>query len=307
MRIVFFGTPAFAVPSLDALLAERAHVVGVVTQPDKPHGRSRSTLVPPPIKDTALRHGLPVLQPERPVGDVFLAALRHWQPELGIVVAYGHILRPEVLGVPTRGMINAHASLLPRLRGAAPVNWAILRGEPETGITIQQLDTGMDSGPVLHQSATAIQPDETAGRLLERLAVLAADSLVETLALMRLGLLQPRAQDPALATFAPKYDRSATRVNWTSDAEAVSRRVRAFDPVPGAWTTLDGQELKVFGARPAPGTGVPGEVLEVTPTLRIATGQDAVAIAEVQPSGKPRMAVDAWGRGHATVAGQVLT
>jgi len=307
MRIVFFGTPSFAVPSLEALLAERAQVVGVVTQPDKPHGRSRSTLVAPPIKELALRHGLPVLQPDLPVGDVFLAALRHWQPELGVVVAYGHILRPDVLGVPTRGMLNVHASLLPRFRGAAPINWAILQGDAETGITIQQLDAGMDSGAILHQSATAILPDETVGALASRLAVLGAESLVEALALMRLGLLRPRAQDPALATFAPKYDRSATRVNWTSDAHGVSRRIRAFDPVPGAWTTLGSQELKLFGARPVDGSGVPGEVLELTPTLRIAAGQGAVEIAEVQPAGKPRMPAGAWGRGHAAVAGQVVT
>jgi len=306
MRIVFFGTPEFAVPSLEALVAEGAQVVGVVTQPDKPHGRSRSTLVAPPIKDVAQSHHLPVLQPDRPTGDVFHAALRHWQPELGIVVAYGHILRADVLGVPTRGMINVHASLLPRLRGAAPVNWAILRGETDTGITIQQLDTGMDTGPILHQSATAIEPGETAGALLHRLAGLGAESLVEALALMRLGLLRPRAQDSALATYAPKFDRTTTRVNWSADSQAVSRRIRAFDPVPGAWTTLGDQELKLFGARPAAGTGAPGELLELTPTVRIATGQDAVEIAEVQPAGKPRMPAAAWGRGHSAVAGQVV-
>lgn len=307
MRIVFFGTPAFAVPSLEALLAERAQVVGVVTQPDKPHGRSRSTLVAPPVKEVALRHQLPVLQPSRPSGDVFLAALRHWQPELGVVVAYGHILRSDVLGLPTRGMVNVHASLLPRLRGAAPVTWAIIGGDTETGVTIQQMDAGMDTGPILHQSATAILPDETGGALLGRLAVLGAESLVEALALMRLGLLRPRPQDPTLATYAPKYDRTATRVRWVNDADAVSRHIRAFDPVPGAWTTLGGQELKLFGARPAAGTGTAGEVLELTPTLRIAAGRDAVEIAEVQPAGKPRMAAGAWGRGHLTVAGQVVT
>lgn len=307
MRIVFFGTPEFAVPSLEALLAERAQVVGVVTQPDKPHGRSRSVLVAPPIKELALRHHLPVLQPERPTGDVFRAALRHWQPELGVVVAYGHILRADVLGVPTRGMINVHASLLPRLRGAAPVNWAILRGEAETGITIQQLDTGMDTGPILHRAATPIHAGETAGSLLARLAVLGAESLVETLALMRLGLLRPEAQDSARATYAPKFDRTTTRVDWTVDARSVSRRIQAFDPVPGAWTTLGDQELKLFGARPATGKGTPGELLEITPTVRIAAGEDAVEILEVQPAGKPRMPAGAWGRGHAAVAGQVVT
>lgn len=306
MRIVFFGTPGFAVPSLEALLAERAAVVGVVTQPDRPQGRSRSTLVAPPVKELALRQGIPVLQPERPTGDIFLAALRHWQPELGVVVAYGHILRADVLSVPTRGMINLHASLLPRLRGAAPVPWAILRGEAETGVTIQQMDTGMDTGPILHQSATLIQPGETGGALLHRLARLGAEALVEALALMRLGLLRPRVQDPALATYAPKFDRGTTRVNWSGDAEEVARRIRAFDPVPGAWTTLNRQELKLFGARPADGSGVPGTVLAVAPLLLVAAGERAVEIQEVQPAGKARMPSGEWGRGRAGRAGLAL-
>ena len=306
MRIVFFGTPAFAVPSLEALLAERAAIVGVVTQPDRPQGRSRSTLVAPPVKQLALHHGIPVLQPERPAGDIFLAGLRHWQPELGIVVAYGHILRADALSIPTRGMINLHASLLPRLRGAAPVPWAILRGESDTGVTVQQMDTGMDTGPILHQSATAIQPGETGGALLDRLARLGAEALVETLALMRLGLLRPREQDPALATYAPKFDRTTTRVDWTSDAAEVARRIRAFDPVPGAWSTLERQELKLFGATPVEGSGSPGTILALAPVLRVAAGGRAVEIEEVQPAGKSRMPAGEWGRGHPDRAGMAL-
>lgn len=306
MRIVFFGTPAFAVPSLEALLAERAAVVGVVTQPDRPQGRSRSTLVAPPVKQLALHHGIPVLQPERPAGDIFLAGLRHWQPELGIVVAYGHILRADVLSIPTRGMINLHASLLPRLRGAAPVPWAILRGESETGVTVQQMDTGMDSGPILHQSATVIQPGETGGALLDRLARLGAEALVETLALMRLGLLRPRDQDPALATYAPKFDRTTTRVDWTGNAADVARRIRAFDPVPGAWSTLERQELKLFGAAPVEGNGIPGTILALAPVLRVAAGERAVEIQEVQPAGKSRMPAGEWGRGRTDRAGMAL-
>jgi methionyl-tRNA formyltransferase len=306
MRIVFFGTPAFAVPSLEALLAERAHVVGVVTQPDKPRGRSRSVLVPPPVKELALRHNLPVLQPTRPTGDLFLAALRHWQPELGVVVAYGHLLRADVLTLPSRGMVNVHASLLPQLRGAAPIQWAILRGDTRTGITVQQMDRGMDSGPILHQVATPIRPGETGGQLLERLAILGAESLVETLALMQLGLLTPRDQDPALATFAPKYTRETTRIDWTEDAAVVARRIRAFDPVPGAWTTLAEQELKLFGARAIEGEGAPGTVLSLGPAFVVAAGAGAVEITEVQPSGKPRMSADAWGRGRGERSGLVL-
>ena len=306
MRIVFFGTPDFAVPSLEALLTERAHVVGVVTQPDKPQGRHRSTLVPPPVKRVALRHGLPLLQPERPRGDVFLAALRHWQPEIGVVVAYGHILRPDVLALPSRGMINVHASLLPRLRGAAPINWAIRQGHPETGITIMRMEPGMDTGPILHRIATPIEPTDTAGTLTRRLASLGADALVESLALLQMGQLVPVPQDETQATYAPKIDRRAARVDWGGDAATVSRGIRAFDPEPGGWTTLQGAEIKLFGARPAEGSGRVGEVLITEPAFTVATGAGAVEIAEVQPSGKSRMPAADWSRGRGAEPGQVF-
>jgi methionyl-tRNA formyltransferase len=290
MRIVFFGTPLFAVPSLEALLGAGAHVVAVVTQPDQPQGRSRSTLIAPPVKQVADRHRIPVLQPDRPAGDVFLAALRHVRPDLGVVVAYGHILKRAVLALPGRGMINVHASLLPRLRGAAPINWAILRGDPETGVSIMQMEPGLDSGPVLRQCATPIGPE----------------TLVATLDLMRKGRLAPRPQDHAAATFAPKIDRTVTRVIWRDDALAVSRRVRAFDPAPAAWTTLEGVNVKLFRAKPVEGDGLPGEVLAVTPRLRVATGRGAVDVSEVQPAGKSRMEAEAWGRGRGVRTGQVL-
>ena len=306
MRIVFFGTPEFAVPSLEALLGERAHVVGVVTQPDKPQGRSRSTLVPPPVKQAALRHDLPVLQPDRPRGDVFLASLRHWQPEIGVVVAYGHILKPDVLSLPSRGMINVHASLLPRFRGAAPINWAIKEGDPVTGISIMAMEPGMDTGPILHQSSLPINPDDTAGTLTDKLARLGAETLVESLAIIRLAGMVPSPQDESCATYAPKIDRTVTRVAWTGDAHAVSRGIRAFDPQPGAWSVLDGHEIKLFGGRPVPGTGMPGEVLAVTPALTIAAGRAAVQVDEVKPSGKARMPATEWIRGRGTATGRVF-
>lgn len=306
MRIVFFGTPDFAVPSLHALLAERAQVVGVVTQPDKPRGRSRSQLVPPPIKQLADRYDLPVLQPERPAGDVFLAALRHWHPELGVVVAYGHLLRADALALPPRGMINVHASLLPRWRGASPINHAILEGDSETGISIMQMEAGLDAGPVLRQIATPIGAHETAGELSGRLAALGAESLIETLALMRLGKLQPALQDPSRASYAPKLTRPLTHIDWTQAAAAIARRVRAFDPVPGAWTSLDGQEVKLFGATAVVGSGTPGQVLESSGTLRIAAGQGAVEVREVKPAGRGRMSSAAWLRGCGPRTGQQL-
>jgi methionyl-tRNA formyltransferase len=304
MRIVFFGTPAFAVPSLQALIDEGADVVGVVTQPDRARGRSRSTLVPPPVKVLAEQHALSVLQPEKPTGDVFLQQLRHWHPELGVVVAYGHILRSSVLELPTRGMINVHASLLPKLRGAAPIQHAILRGDTGTGITIMQMDRGMDSGDILHQVETWISPEDAAGAVTERLARLGAEALVEALALMQIGRLHRREQDHAAATFAPKVDRALARVSWADPADAIARKIRAFDPAPGAWTTFNASEVKLFGSRVVEGNGAPGLVLSGEPELRVAAGAGAVEIAEVQAAGASRMTAAAWVRGRGPHPGQ---
>ena len=308
MRILFFGTPDFAVPSLKALLAEGTEVVGVVTQPDRPQARSRSQLLPSPIKRTAQACGIPVLQPERPSGDVLLTSLRRLAPDLGVVVAYGHILKPAVLGVPPLGMINVHASLLPELRGAAPVPWAILRGHPRTGVTIMQMEAGLDSGPILHQVATEIGPQETGGALASRLADLGAQALVDSLCFIRLGTIKPTPQDDARATYAPKIDRNATRVCWKDSADVIARRIRAFDPAPGAWCTLGDRavELKCFGARAVPDRGVPGTVLRLLPRLTIAAGDGAVEIREVQPAGRGRMPAADWIRGRALALGAQL-
>jgi methionyl-tRNA formyltransferase len=304
MRIVFFGTPAFAVPSLERLLERGETLAGVVTRPDPPRGRSRSTPEPSPVKARALQAGIPVLQPERPAGDAFLAQLRGLEPDLGVVVAYGHILRPEVLAVPPLGMINLHASLLPALRGAAPVPWAILRGDRETGVTVMQMEAGMDSGPVLHQLATPIGPDETGGELGERLARLGARALGEALDRLAAGDLRPAPQDPARASFAPKIDRAQTRIDWHEPADRCARRMRAFDPTPGAWTTLPGGELKCFrptlvAGRDAP----PGTVLEARGRLVVAASGGAVGIGEVQPAGRARMPAAAWLRGRPAALG----
>jgi methionyl-tRNA formyltransferase len=306
MRIVFFGTPAFAVPSLQALLRGRFTVAGVITQPDKPQGRSRSELIAPPVKIAALAAGIPVLQPIRPVGDVFTASLRRLEPDLGVVVAYGHILRPEVLELPPRGMINVHASLLPRHRGAAPIQQAILSGDGQTGITIMQMEEGLDSGPVVHRVATPIGPDETAGSLAARLADLGAVALVEALSLLSGGLARPQPQDHSAATYAPKLDREIARLVWQREASALVRQIRAFDPAPGAWAQHNGSTLKLFGARQATGAGEPGTVLEAGNELVVAAGSGAVAISEVQPAGKTRLSVEAWVRGRGITAGKRL-
>src|SRR5918992_3356388 len=228
MRIVFFGTPDFAVASFQALVEGRFPVTGVVTQPDKPQGRSRTQLVPPPVKVAARSAGFPVLQPIRPVGDVFTTSLRRLEPDLGVVVAYGHILRPEVLSVPPRGMINVHASLLPRYRGAAPVQHAILRGETETGVSIMQMEAGLDSGPVLHPVATPIEPHETGGELMARLARLGARGLIGALSFLSRGLARARPQDHSRASYAPKIDREMARLLWERDATTLVRQIRAI-------------------------------------------------------------------------------
>jgi methionyl-tRNA formyltransferase len=304
MRVVFFGTPEFAVASLRALLRERISVVGVVTQPDKPQGRSRTTLVPPAVKVAAQAEGLTVLQPTRPVGDLFLAALRRLEPELGVVVAYGHILRREVLDLPPRGLINVHASLLPRFRGAAPIQHAILAGDRETGISIMRMEEGLDTGPVLHRVATPVAEDETAGTLSRRLAALGASALVEAISLIGAGLDRPQPQNDGAATYAPKVGRELARLDWSRDPQALERQVRAFDPAPGAWTALDSAPVKLFGATPAVGSGQPGTVLAATDRLVIACGSGARAVREAQPAGKTRLAVGDWVRGRGIAAGQ---
>ena len=306
MRIVFFGTPQFAVPSLRALLGERYPVVGVVTQPDRPQGRSRSTLVAPPVKLEADRAGIPVLQPARPLGDVFLAGLRRLEADLGVVVAYGHILRPAVLAIPRLGMINVHASLLPRWRGAAPVQHAILAGDAETGVSIMLMEEGLDSGPVLHRIVTPIAPEETAGTLAARLADLGATGLVDALSLVAGGFAKAEPQDTAGVTVAPKVDRDSARIDWRRDADSVARQVRAFDPAPGAWATHDASTLKLFGAVPTDDRGEPGCVLAADDRLVVGCGDGALAVREVQPAGKTRLAVREWVRGRGISLGARL-
>ena len=307
MRVVFFGTPEFAVPPLEALLGEGFDVVAAVTQPDKPQGRSRSTALPPPVKLAAQAEDVPVLQPERPSDADFVARIRALAPDVGVVVAYGHILKPDLLAVPRRGMINVHPSLLPELRGAAPVEWAILNGLERTGVTIMLMDAGLDSGPILHQIPHHIDPEVTGGELSEHLAEMGAQALVEALALLETDGLKPRPQDHARATYAPKLTRELARIRWTDPADRVARVIRALDPKPGAWTELDAREVKLFGARVVEGEGQPGEVRTTDDGLRITTGNGALLVDEVQPAGKARMAAADWVRGRGVRAGQRFT
>src|SRR6059036_754571 len=307
MRVVFFGTPEFAVPSLEALLGEGFDVLAAVTQPDRPRGRSRSTPQPPPVKVAAEEEDVPVLQPERPTDPTFVARLRALAPDIGVVVAYGHILKPDLLAIPRQGMVNVHPSLLPELRGAAPIAWAIINGLEKTGVTIMQLDAGMDSGPILHQIPEDLPADITGGELSLHLAEVGAEALVEALARLAQGAIQPRPQDHARATYAPKVTRETARIDWTAPAERVARLIRGLDPKPGAWTELEGREVKLFGARVAEGDGAPGEIRTTDDGLRITTGRGAVVVDEVQPAGRSRMPAADWIRGRGAREGQRLT
>lgn len=298
MRVVFFGTPEFAVPSLDALRRGGHDVAAVITQPDRPHGRSRSTLVPPPVKRAALAAGIEVLQPERPLGDLFAATLRHTGARLGVVAAYGHILKPDILSIPASGMINVHASLLPRWRGAGPVQAAILHGDRVTGVSIMRMEAGLDSGPVYLRRELPIGVEDTAGALTARLAELGAEALLEVVDALEGNGPDPAPQDDTLATFAPKLTRSAAGVPWERSAVEVALHLLAYDPWPGAWSEGPGGELKLFTPRIAEGQGNPGEVIEAGPALVVACGEGAVQVAEVQPAGRRRLAAAEWLRGR---------
>jgi len=306
MRVLFFGTPDFAVPSLTALVGEGFDVVGVVTRPDKPVGRHRSTLEPSPVKRAAIAEDLPVLQPERPTDAAFLERVRALAPDVSAVVAYGHILKPDLLDLPRLGSVNVHASLLPRLRGAAPIERAILEGLTETGVTIMQMDAGMDTGPILHRVTTPIPDDETAGELRVRLAEIGALALVEALTLLEETGITPEPQDHDAATTAPKLTREEERLDWSLPAARLARQVRAFDPKPGAWTECRGKAIKLFGARAVDGAGAPGTVLAAGETLRIAAGSGAVEVVEVQPAGRQRMSVQSFVNGRGVAVGDVL-
>jgi len=306
VRVLFWGTPDFATAPLRALIGEGFDVVGVVTQPDRAAGRSRSRLVPSPVKEVAVAEGIPVQQPDKPRGDAFLAGLRDLAPDVSVVVAYGHILPKAVIDAPRLGTLNIHASLLPKLRGAAPIQAAIREGFDETGVSIMQMVPALDAGPVMLAARTPILADETAGELALRLSELGAQALIEALALLEMGLARPVPQDDAAATYAAKLTRETAAVDFGRPAMEVARHVRAYDPRPGAWGRVRGTEVKLFGARVAPRTGgdVPGAVLAVdSEGLLVACGSGAVRILAVQPAGKRRLAPLEWAHGRGVAVG----
>ena len=307
-RILFMGTPAFAVPALQGLVRGGWPVIGVVTQPDRPQGRGR-TLAPPPVKIIAEGLGLPVLQPEKVRHPDFLETFRKLAPDLVVVAAFGQILPGEIIHGPKKGCINIHPSLLPKYRGAAPINRTLIRGEEITGVTIMQMDEGVDSGEILLQEETPIGPEENFGELHDRLAVMGADLLRMALAMLLSGTLLPRPQDHSLATAAPRIGREEGRIDWGNDCRQIVSLIRGLSPVPCAYTFLDGKQVKIFAAAAEPATvaEAPGTVAgETGGTLRVAAGEGYVLLKEVQLEGKKRMAIRDFLRGCPVAPGQIL-
>ncbi len=309
MRVLFWGTPDFAAPPLRALLGEGCDVIGVVTQPDRPQGRSRSATVPPPVKVVAMAEDIPVLQPERPRGEEFMAALRALAPDLSVVVAYGHILPREVVDLPPMGTLNIHASLLPRWRGAAPIQAAILAGDTETGVSIMRMVPALDAGPVILTARTPILDDETGGELTLRLSELGALAIVEALTILALGEAAGTPQPEAGVTYAGKVTREHARIDWTRPAIDVSRAIRAYDPAPGAWSVLRDSEVKLFGARVAPDVaGDPGVVAAIDEMgMLVGCGRGSVRIAYAHPAGRRRLASLDWAQGRGVAVGDAFT
>jgi methionyl-tRNA formyltransferase len=308
MRIVFMGTPEFAVPSLEALLKSEDQVVGIVTQPDRPKGRGQ-TLAAPPVKIIAQREGIPFLQPLKIRVPEFLEALAAWKPDLIAVTAFGRILHAPILSLPPKGCVNVHGSLLPKYRGAAPVQWAVINGETETGITTMMMDEGMDTGPMLLQERLAILPDDTSGTLAPRLAELGGRLLVETIRRLKDGTVTPRVQDSAQATMAPLLKKEDGLIDWTGSARSIADRVRGLSPWPGAYTFLGTDRWNIWNAtaKSGPSDEQPGTIVEVTKqSIHVATGAGRLGLLAIQTANSKRMTVAQFLAGHRVAAGSRL-
>lgn len=304
MNVIFAGTPEFAAASLEALVESPHSVIGVLTQPDRASGRGLTSRHSP-VKRFAMARGIEVAQPVNLNDIEFIDRLRFRQPDVIVVVAYGLILPQGMLDIPRFGTINVHASLLPRWRGAAPIQRALLAGDQVTGISIMRMDAGLDTGPVLMQEAVPVAEDDTAGALHDRLAKLGAKLLVRALDKLQLGELNATPQTAEGATYAAKIDKRESRIDWRESAKAVCRRVRAFDPLPGARARVHGVELKIWGCKAGAGRGTPGTILSTGPGgLLVACGDNAVLITELQRPGGKRLAADQFLRGFPLSAGE---
>lgn len=292
-NIVYMGTPDFAVPPLEALHLSEHTVAAVVTQPDRPKGRGRK-LAPPPVKQTAERFGYPMIQPESVKSDAFFQEMRRLQPDLFVVVAMGQLLPVRLLELPRRGAINVHASLLPRLRGSAPIQWAIINGDAESGVTTMQMDAGMDTGDMLLKATTPISDTDTAQSLHDRLAPLGAELLMETLAQMAAGRLKAQPQSAEAATMAPMLRKKDGRIDWHRSAVEIDRLVRGMTPWPGAFTFCGERRLRLYRTRPLPleAKAAPGTIVQgFADELSVATGEGVLSVLEIQGASGKRLAI----------------
>jgi methionyl-tRNA formyltransferase len=296
-QIVFMGTPDFAVPILRELI-QRHDVIGVVTQPDRPAGRNRQ-IQPSPIKQVAVEAGIRVFQPEKLRRAEAISELKHWQPDVYVVAAFGQILPQVVLDIPKYGSINVHASLLPRWRGAAPIQACIRAGDAESGVTIMKMDAGLDTGPMLTQRAIPLAADETGQSLHDKLSVLGAELLSETLPGYLSGAILPQPQDESLVTYAPQIHKEDGRIDWKQSASAIERLVRAFTPWPGTYSQWNGQQLKILSGKVIKGQGEPGQVVQSQDGTAVGTGEGLYLLGQIQLAGRKTMPVEEFIKGQA--------
>ncbi len=308
MKIVFMGTPDFAAGALKSLIEAGHEITAVVTQPDKAKGRSQE-LLPPPVKVVALEHGIPVLQPVRIKRPEEVEKLKQYPADIYVVAAFGQILSQEILDIPEFGCLNIHASLLPKYRGASPIQHVIINGEEKTGITIMQMDAGLDTGDMLYQKEIVISPKDTYASLHDKLMVLGGEAIVEALPLLEQGKLVPRKQEDALSCYAHLIDKTMGELDFTKSAEILDRLIRGLNPWPSAYTTYHGKQLKVWEAEPvkSPKAGKPGEILAVEKdAVLVAAGSGALRITSLQLSGKKRMSAHDFLLGVRMTPGEIL-
>lgn len=310
MRIVFMGTPDFSVPALQALAEAGHEIAAVVTQPDKPKGRGKEVQMPP-VKLAALERSIPVYQPEKVKDPAFVEVLRELKPEVVVVIAFGQILSKAILAIPPLGCINIHASLLPKYRGAAPIQWSIIDGEAQTGVTTMQMDVGLDTGDMLEKTVVPIAPEETGGSLHDKLSQAGAKLIVSTLEKLQAGSLVPQPQRDEDSCYASMLTKSLGEIDWKMPAVSIERLIRGLNPWPSAYTSWNGKTIKLWSAKvlqTAPdGTVLPGQVLEAPKGgLVIGTGDGALAVTELQLEGKRRMSAEEFLRGYSLPAGTRL-
>ena len=309
MRIIFMGTPDFAVPTLNSLIHGPDRVVAVVCQPDRPKGRGRKQ-VEPPVKVLAGKHSIPLLQPVKIKTDAFLEDLKGYRPDLLVVAAYGRILPLQLLTLAPHGCINVHGSLLPRHRGAAPIQWAVIDGDKEVGVTIMQMDVGMDTGEILLQRSIIPAPDETAGSLFPKIATLGSEALMDTLDMLANGCLTRTVQDESLATSAPMLSKTDGLIDWSRPAEYIARLIRGLDPWPTAFCEINGKKLQLYKPEVVflENNNPPGTLLRADREgLLVSTAEACLLIKEVKPEGKRRMSVESYLNGYQLSAGINLT